>query len=91
MIKIPAKAKENAKKAIAANYLKNNCSNSIGVKTAELIIKEENINSLTFAKKMYNYLTRAAVYNTKDWTKCGTISYNLWGGEVMYKHLKNFF
>lgn len=91
MIKIPAKAKLNAKNAIAANYLKNNCNNSTGVKTAELLIKAESISSLTFAKKMYSYLSRAAVYNTGDWSKCGTISYNLWGGEAMYKQLAKTF
>lgn len=91
MISIPQQARENAKYAIAANYLYHKCKNKTGVKTAEKLISEQNISNLKFARKIFSYLSRAKVYDRQDWTKCGTISYNLWGGDVMYKHLKKTF
>ena len=91
-IKIPAKSKENALKAVAANYLfnKNTCATGVGKRRANQIL-ESNFLTEETAKRTFSYLSRAKTYDRKDWSKCGTISYNLWGGDVMYKHLKKIF
>lgn len=89
--KIPLKAKENARDAIYANEIQNNkCATLIGKRRARQIITDENL-SLTTLKRTYSYLSRAKAYDKKDWTKCGTISYNLWGGDAMLIALKKFF
>lgn len=90
-VTIPVKAKENARTAIAANYLKkNSCATAVGKKRADQIINDEFLTAAT-AKRTYSYLSRSRVYDKNDWTKCGTISFNLWGGEEMYQHLKKHF
>lgn len=84
---IPNKVKENVMKAIVANYIKGNkCATLVGKKRADQILKDE----LTIAtlKRTYSYLKRAKTYDQKDWNKCGTISYNLWGGDEMLKYCK---
>jgi hypothetical protein len=89
--KIPLKAKMNARAAIYANSLQNNkCATLIGKRRAKQIISDENL-SLTTLKRTYSYLSRAKAYDKKDWSKCGTISYNLWGGDAMLIALKKFF
>ena len=89
--KIPLKAKMNARAAIYANALRNNsCATLIGKRRARQIITDENISLLTL-KRTYSYLSRAKAYDKKDWSKCGTISYNLWGGDAMLIALKKFF
>jgi hypothetical protein len=91
LVTIPVKARENARAAIAANYLKKDkCATGVGKKRAEQIVADEFL-TLATAKRTFSYLSRARVYNTGDWMKCGTISYNLWGGEAMYLHLKKIF
>ena len=44
--------------------------------------------SLSVLKRVYSYLSRAKEYDTGTYEKddkpvCGTISYNLWGGDAM--------
>ena len=82
---IPKKVKENVMMALASNYLKGNkCATLVGKKRADQILKDE----LTIAtiKRTYSYLKRAKTYDQNDWNKCGTISYNLWGGDEMLKY-----
>jgi len=89
--KIPQQAKLNARDAIYANEIRNNrCATLIGKRRARQIITDENLSLLTL-KRTYSYLSRAKAYDKKDWTKCGTISYNLWGGDAMLTALKKFF
>ena len=84
---IPKKVKDNVMKAIVANYIKGNkCATLVGKKRADQILKGEL--SIETLKRTYNYLKRAKTYDNKDWTKCGTISYNLWGGDEMLKYCK---
>ena len=73
--------------AIAANHLKGNkCATLVGKRRADQIVKDElTINTL---KRTYSYLKRAKTYDNNDWSKCGTISYNLWGGDEMLKYCK---
>lgn len=84
---IPKKIKENVMTALAANYIKGNkCATLVGKRRADQILKNE----LTIAtlKRTYSYLKRAKAYDQNDWSKCGTISYNLWGGDEMLKYCK---
>ena len=72
-------------KAIVANYIKGNkCATLVGKKRANQILKGELSNETL--KRTYSYLKRAKSYDNKDWNKCGTISYNLWGGDEMLKY-----
>jgi len=85
---IPKKVKDNVMMAIAANYMKGNkCATMVGKTRANQILKG-NL-SIETLKRTYNYLKRAKTYDQKDWSKCGTISYNLWGGDEMLKYCKN--
>ena len=85
---IPKKVKDNVMMAIAANYIKGNkCATLVGKRRADQILKGEL--SLETLKRTYNYLKRAKTYDNKDWSKCGTISYNLWGGDEMLKYCKS--
>jgi hypothetical protein len=84
---IPKKVKDNVMKAIVANYIKGNkCATLVGKRMADQILKDEI--TIETLKRTYNYLKRAKTYNNKDWSKCGTISYNLWGGDEMLKYCK---
>lgn len=85
---IPKKVKDNVMVAIAANYMKGNkCATMVGKTRANQILKGDL--SIETLKRTYNYLKRAKTYDQKDWSKCGTISYNLWGGDEMLKYCKN--
>jgi hypothetical protein len=85
---IPKKVKDNVMMAIAANYMKGNkCATMVGKTRANQILKGDL--SIETLKRTYNYLKRAKTYDQKDWSKCGTISYNLWGGDEMLKYCKN--
>jgi len=88
-ILIPSKAKENAKKAIISNYVfnKNVCATAVGKRRSNQILEDKYLTEET-AKRTFSYLSRAKAYDKNDFTKCGTISYNLWGGDAMYNHLK---
>ena len=91
-IKIPKRAKLNAQMAISANYLlkKNSCATLVGKRRANQILSNDYL-SITTAKRTFSYLSRARTYNNNDWTSCGTISFNLWGGEEMLKYLQKKF
>lgn len=84
---IPKKVKDNVMTAIAANYLKGNkCATLVGKRRADQILKG-NLTIETL-KRTYSYLKRAKAYDQNDWSKCGTISYNLWGGDEMLEYCK---
>lgn len=88
-IKIPIQAINNAKTALIANYIyKNNkCATSVGKKRAFQIINDKYLSYQT-ALRTFSYLSRAKTYDQNDWKKCGTISFNLWGGDAMLQYLK---
>lgn len=84
---IPKKVKDNVMTAIAANYLKGNkCATLVGKRRADQILKG-NLTIETL-KRTYSYLKRAKAYDQNNWDKCGTISYNLWGGDEMLEYCK---
>lgn len=84
----PKKAKSNAERAIKVNEKYNNsCATAVGKQRAKDIVAGRNF-SLSVLKRVYSYLSRAEAYNTGVYEKddkpvCGTISYNLWGGDAM--------
>lgn len=85
---IPIKAKKNVYKAIIHNQIvKNKCATAIGKFRANQILEDMPMSKKTL-QRTYSYLSRAKVYATGDWSKCGTISYNLWGGDAMLQYLK---
>lgn len=88
-IKIPIQAINNAKTALIANYIykKNKCATLVGKKRALQIINDKYLSYQT-ALRTFSYLSRAKAYNNDNWEKCGTISYNLWGGNEMLQYLK---
>ena len=84
---IPKKIKDNVMTALATNYLKGNkCATLVGKRRADQILKDKL--TIETLKRTYSYLKRAKTYDSNDWNKCGTISYNLWGGDEMLKYCK---
>lgn len=82
----PAKATQNAIEGYILNKMKGSCNNATGVKTAIKLMNRETLNE-TFVKKIYSYLSRAKVY-VGDQSRCGYISYQLWGGKEMLSWCK---
>ena len=88
IIKIPIQAKKNVYKAIIHNQiLGNKCSTAVGKFRANQILENKPM-SLKTLRRTYFFLSRSKVYASGDYTKCGTISYNLWGGDAMLQYLK---
>ena len=84
----PKSAQNNAERAIKVNKKYNNsCATAVGKQRAQDIVANRPF-SLSVLKRVYSYLSRAEAYNTGVYEKddkpvCGTISYNLWGGDSM--------
>tara|TARA_R100000657_G_C4683136_1_gene133991 strand:+ start:1 stop:1143 length:1143 start_codon:yes stop_codon:yes gene_type:complete len=84
----PKKAIANAERAIKVNDKYNNpCATAVGKQRAQDIVSNRSF-SLSVLKRVFSYLSRAKEYNTGTYEKddkpvCGTISYNLWGGDAM--------
>ena len=84
----PKKAISNAERAIKINKKHNNaCATAVGKQRAQDIVANRPF-SLSVLKRVYSYLSRAKAYDTGNYEKddkpvCGTISYNLWGGDAM--------
>ena len=77
----PDSVSNNAKKGIELNEKEGNkCATQVGKVRAQQLAKKEKI-SVETIKRMYSYLSRAEeYYDPSDNSKCGTISYYLWGG-----------
>jgi hypothetical protein len=73
----------NAKRGIELNEkVGNRCATQVGKVRAQQLANGEPI-SLETIRRMYSYLSRAETYyDESDTTKCGTISYLLWGGKA---------
>lgn len=87
----PQSAVNNAKKAL--KYRDENgtgCGTRVGWVRANQIAQRENLSDDT-VKRVYSFLSRAAVYNTGSYTDedgnevCGTIMYDAWGGASMLR------
>lgn len=87
----PQSAVNNAKKAL--KYRDENgtgCGTRVGWVRANQIAQRENLSDDT-VKRVYSFLSRAAVYNTGSYMDedgnevCGTIMYDAWGGASMLR------
>tara|TARA_R100000988_G_C3937310_1_gene134423 strand:- start:425 stop:793 length:369 start_codon:yes stop_codon:yes gene_type:complete len=89
----PKSAISNAKKAVKINEKYNNaCATAVGKQRAQDIIANRSF-SLSILKRVHGYLSRAKAYDTGQYEKddkivCGTVSYNLWGGNAMLRWSK---
>lgn len=81
----PKGASANAERAIIENEERGNkCATQTGKVRAQQLSARKNISSRTVSR-VYSYLKRAKTYDTGNYDDCGTISYNLWGGDVMMR------
>tara|TARA_R100001440_G_scaffold3260_1_gene8180 strand:+ start:9524 stop:10696 length:1173 start_codon:yes stop_codon:yes gene_type:complete len=81
----PKGATANAERAIIENEERGNkCATQTGKVRAQQLAARRPISFKT-VKRIYSYLSRAKTYNTGDFDDCGTISYHLWGGDVMLR------
>ena len=81
----PKSASNNAARAIRENEkINNKCSTQTGKIRAQQIAQKKPL-SFDTVKRVFSYLKRAKAYDTGDYTKCGRISYNLWGGDSMLR------
>jgi hypothetical protein len=81
----PKGATANAERAIIENEERGNkCATQTGKIRAQSIAARRPLSFKT-VKRVYSYLSRAKTYNTGNYDDCGTISYNLWGGDVMLR------
>lgn len=82
--------RNNAKRGIELNEKNGNkCATQTGKVRAQQLANGEPI-SVDTIKRMYSYLSRAETYyDESDTTKCGTISYLLWGGKAALGYSRN--
>lgn len=87
----PDSAVNNAKKALKHRDENGTaCGTRVGWIRANQIANRENLSDDT-VKRIYSFLSRAAVYNTGSYTDedgnevCGTIMYDAWGGASMLR------
>tara|TARA_R100000458_G_C8278343_1_gene254398 strand:- start:2745 stop:3791 length:1047 start_codon:yes stop_codon:yes gene_type:complete len=81
----PKGATENAKRGIRENEKRGNkCATQTGKIRGQQIAQRKPM-TYSVIKRVYSYLSRAKTYNTGDFDDCGTISYALWGGDVMLR------
>lgn len=87
-LNIPLQAKKNVFKAVIYNQMNGNkCATKVGKYRSNQILENKPM-SLKTLQRTYSYLSRAKVYATGNFNQCGTISYNLWGGDAMLQYLK---
>lgn len=84
--RVPGDVKKEMRLGIYLNELAGNkCDNAKGLRQAKKLIKPGSSVSIAEIKKMNLYLKRASVYyERRDRSKCGTISYLLWGAKKAY-------
>ena len=87
----PQSAVNNAKKALRhRDENGSSCGTRVGWVRANQIANRENLSDDT-VKRVYSFLSRAAVYNTGSYTDedgnevCGSIMYDAWGGASMLR------
>ena len=81
----PKGASANAEKGMIENEIRGNkCATQVGKIRASQLAARKPISYKT-VKRVYSYLKRAKAYDTGSWDDCGTISYALWGGDVMMR------
>tara|TARA_R110002012_G_scaffold246583_2_gene422158 strand:- start:560 stop:1642 length:1083 start_codon:yes stop_codon:yes gene_type:complete len=81
----PKGASANAEKGMMENEERGNkCATQVGKIRASQLVARKPISFKT-VKRVYSYLKRAKTYDSGNWNDCGTISFALWGGDVMLR------
>jgi hypothetical protein len=85
----PQSARQKAKSAIERNNRQNNrCATQVGKVRAQQISQGKPLSRSTL-ERTYSYLSRGKAYvNPGDKNTCGSISYDLWGGDPMLRYTK---
>jgi len=84
------RVRNNARRGIELNEKQGNkCATIVGKQRAQVLASGGNV-SLEVIKKMYLFLSRHQKnYDPNSTTKCGTISYLLWGGPAALAWSRN--
>tara|TARA_R100000781_G_scaffold6892_1_gene6841 strand:- start:2426 stop:3316 length:891 start_codon:yes stop_codon:yes gene_type:complete len=83
----PKGASQNAERALIENEKLGRKATATGLQKGRRIASKSGL-SLKSIKNIFNYLKNAKKSNTEDWNDYGTIAYNLYGGDVMYRWCK---
>jgi hypothetical protein len=85
----PKAAKAKAKSAINRNAKRGNrCATQVGKVRAQQLAQGKPL-SLETVKRIYSYLSRGKAYaDPANPNSCGSISYDLWGGDPMLNYAK---
>tara|TARA_R100000781_G_scaffold34912_1_gene25001 strand:- start:1545 stop:2441 length:897 start_codon:yes stop_codon:yes gene_type:complete len=83
----PKGASQNSERALIENERLGNKATATGLQKGRRIASKGALSTKTI-KNIFNYLKNAKKGNTGDWNDYGTIAYNLYGGDVMYRWCK---
>ena len=85
----PKGAQNKAKSAIKRNLANNNrCATQVGKVRAQQLAQGKPLSEHTI-KRTYSYLSRGKAYaDPAKPNSCGSISYDLWGGNPMLRYTK---
>jgi hypothetical protein len=85
----PKAARQKAKSAINRNTKNGNrCATQVGKVRAQQLAQGKPL-SLETVKRTYSYLSRGQAYRDPDNpNSCGSISYDLWGGDAMLAYTR---
>ena len=85
----PKAAKQKAKSAIERNKQQyNKCATQVGKVRAQQLSQGKPISETTLMRT-YSYLSRGKAYDDpNNRNSCGSISYDLWGGDPMLNYTK---
>jgi len=83
----PKGASQNSERALIENERLGRKATATGLQKGRKIASKSGL-SLKTIKNIFNYLKNAKKSNTDDWNDYGTIAYNLYGGDVMYRWCK---
>ena len=85
----PQAARAKAKSAIERNAKRGNrCATQVGKVRAQQLAQGKPL-SLETVKRTYSYLSRGKAYgDPANRNTCGSISYDLWGGDPMLRYTK---
>ena len=85
----PEAAKQKAKSAIQRNAKRGNrCATQVGKVRAQQLAQGKPL-SLETVKRTFSYLSRGKAYqDPANPNSCGSISYDLWGGDPMLRYAR---
>ena len=85
----PKAARQKAKSAINRNAARGNrCATQVGKVRAQQIAQGQPLSKTTL-ERTFSYLSRGKAYdNPNNRNSCGSISYDLWGGDPMLSYTK---